>query len=137
MASFTHKFLALTNILGLVPMFYSHTWSDSCVVLATIVASVAMHACETKHKLNPGKSFAKYGDLFLNIDRAMAMIAMSYLFPKWWHLDYAKKVDVLALFCGGLLFSAVGELTESVKLYIICHTFWHIIVYTSMYLILT
>ena len=137
MFSFAHKFLALSNLCGLLPLYYADGWMEIFVVAGTMAASMAMHLTETKHRLNPGTMFLPYSGMSLNIDRTMAVMATLYLLPKWWNMQFLPKMDILALFCGGLLFSAVGELTNSLKVYVVCHTLWHVVVYSTMFILFT
>lgn len=131
MVTFTHLFLAATNIFGIFPILKADGIFERCLVISTVFASVAMHLSETKHKLKPNVIIANKADLFLNMDRGAAIVCMLYFLPKWWY--HAERGRVAALFVGGLLFSGAGELVQNLPVYIACHTMWHLIAYSTMY----
>lgn len=134
MVTKTHAFLAASNIFGVLPLIKAVGIFERSMILAVIAASVGMHLTETKHRLKPSGSFASKEDIFLNMDRGAAIFSLLYLGPR--RLSHHNRGDILALFCGGLLFSAIGELTDNVKLYIACHIIWHLIAYSTMYMLL-
>lgn len=124
----------LTNVFAFYPINVALRKSNyiaAGLTCSSMLASILMHATETKHELIPpiGGQYSKY---FLNIDRLMALILVSYA------VYHASKIPPPLLILPGLklitgaICLRLGEITPNLHLYTLLHTIWHYCAYTSL-----
>jgi hypothetical protein len=133
---FTLITITASNIFGIIPissLIETKRYYGACLVSSAVLASIFMHATETKHNL-PALFWAKYSKTFLNIDRVIAYMTGFYGL----YLFYTNPVKtitqaVLPVIVG--VSCAIGEHTENLTLYNICHCLWHGLAYYSLHLV--
>jgi len=136
MERFTLVAVTASNILGLSPirsLISTNRFYGAGLVTSAVVASVMMHATETKHKL-PGLFLAKYSKIFLNIDRAIAYMTGLYGI----YLFYTNPVKTIWQVITpvvGAISAFIGERTENLPLYTLAHITWHGLAYESLCLV--
>lgn len=127
--------LALSNIVGFADFHELHLL-QKIHVLIIISASTLMHLSETKHGLPGIYPFNQYSQLFLDIDRVVAIASFIY-FLQIFICKYSEgsinNGDIL-LISTGFLCLTISELNITPQiLFIILHTIWHFIAYSFMY----
>ena len=126
-------------MFGLPLLFLPIGWILKLIFFATITCSCLMHISERKHSLPGLYPFNKYSDIFLRYDRIMAricvIIVIFYTYIKWtmistWILVYAAL---------GLVSLIISEkvATENWTFFMVTHSTWHFIAYTTAYLIIS
>ena len=120
-----HIILASSNVVFLPALIkavaLTHWWHALCV-LTVASASVFMHVTETKHGLIPSPALRAWAPVALCIDRAVSISVTAYFLCVRFTIIGSPMVKVAVC---GLVFSAVGELTSHLFLYVICHILWH------------
>lgn len=126
--SHINALVAASNVFGLLPIvagFERDQW-HGLLMTAVVVASVLMHLSETKHGL-PGLVWARHSWLFLQIDRATALLAGGY--GLWLFLKRPSHGVAVAA-AVGLAFMALSEHgTTSQGWFALWHSLWHTIAY--------
>jgi len=136
MDTFTLVTVTASNIVGLVPIYSllsKKRYYGTLLVSSACLASVFMHATETKHNLS-GLFLSKYSNTFLNIDRVIAYLTGIY----GMYLFYTNPVKTLpqvVLPVVGGLSCMIGELTGNLSLYTFLHCVWHGLAYYSLHLV--
>ena len=130
-----HNVLAVSNYLFVIPAIIQvHAIGElyyTLLIHTMILASMLMHISETKHGLLPHSTFVPFSNLFLNFDRAMAIVtALSFLPLVFIH---PHPWSVIATFGIGGILSFIGEQTMVVAIYVPCHLVWHACAYFAMY----
>jgi hypothetical protein len=96
-----------------------------------------MHISETKHHLRP-YFFKRYSQVFLNLDRGIAVLVFLYI-AGLVVLDVSAKgqldhryLAIAGRFLLGALASGLGELTNNLYWYLPLHTIWHYCAFSSI-----
>jgi hypothetical protein len=146
-------FLAGTNLLGIFPIMKTNYLFERCLIVSIVLASIAMHIfvrtkitsirtipkqqsqqlqqSQQQTKILPHSIISSKIDFFLNMNRGSAIISILYFFPRWW--SHNERGSVTVLLSSGLIFSLIGELVKIVPIYIICHSLWHLTLYSTIY----
>lgn len=127
-----HLINVATHAPGIYYLFQfgpdSHTDLGFLGLCASIACSCIMHASETKHGLSGVRRLGAHSTLFLNTDRfaAVLLACIVALHSCVWE----APLFWLGSFVYLSLFTLFGELTHNSPKYVICHTIWHIGVFT-------
>lgn len=135
MKTLTLIIVTCSNIFALIPIqsLIHHGYYGGAILTGlTALASVFMHATETKHQL-PGLFWAEHSNLFLNIDRFFAKVLIMY--GLWLFYDHPNLLPVITSIVG-LIMLGVGELTYHLPLYTFLHSSWHFLAFYSLYLVI-
>lgn len=125
-----------SNVAGIIPLvslFWRERFFGVFIVIMAITASIMMHATETKHRL-PGLCFPALSSACLNMDRFFACLAAlygGYLFLTHPSKHIYQVIVPLVAAC----FAIVGEATENLLLYTLCHSTWHAGAYIGLSLV--
>ena len=125
-----------SNIFGLIPiksLISTGRYYGASLVSGAVIASCCMHATETKHKL-PGLFLAKYSNQFLNIDRVIAYLTGFYGLYLFYTNPTKTPIQVITPLIGAIL-AFIGEQTDNLLLYTVCHVGWHFLAYLSLNLV--
>ena len=136
MQTFTLVSITASNIFGIIPissLISTKRYYGACLVTSAVLASIFMHATETKHKL-PGLFLAQYSKTFLNIDRVIAYITGFYGLYLFYTNPNKTITQAVLSIIGGIA-SIIGECTENLPLYCACHILWHCSAYGSLALV--
>jgi hypothetical protein len=136
MDKFTLITISASNIFGIVPiysLFSKQRYYGTLLVSSACLASVFMHATETKHNLS-GLFLNEYSNAFLNIDRFIAYLTGIYGLYLFYTNPVKTLPQVVLPIVGGLA-SMVGEFTEFLPLYTFLHCVWHGLAYYSLHLV--
>ena len=124
----------LTNAFAFYPINVALRQSNyiaAGLTSSSMLASILMHATETKHQLIPPVA-GEYSEHFLNIDRLMSVLLISY------GVYHVSKISPYLLLAPGLklitgtICLRLGEMTSNLPLYTLLHTIWHYCAYTSL-----
>ena len=135
-----HTILTLSHILALPGIYlsyntryYTQDYVDLFVKLIITLNSILMHISETKHQLKPDFIFLKeWSNIFLNMDRLSAVLGFMYFFyfrfypyvMDWGFYNLRSEFSVYHFF-SILPFLLIGEYTNNLYIYVICHIVWH------------
>ncbi len=128
--------VTVSNIFGLFPiqsLVKSGRFYGAILVTGAVIASIMMHATETKHKL-PGLFLAEYSNMFLNIDRVLAYLTGLYGMFLFFTNPNKNVWQIVAPVVGATS-CFIGERTENLLLYTLCHVVWHALAYGSLCLV--
>lgn len=129
-----HNILAFSNVVGLFVVYYARH-SQLCVGLV-MFASTMMHLTETKHGLRPiWQELTRQSSFWLNVDRFVAVCVFLYLLPVW--LVHKERMLVFVMFAIGAVYSYFGERTMNLAWYTVLHLAWHLLVYASLFVLMT
>jgi len=125
-----------SNIFGAMTvysLYRTKRYGGDILVASAYLASVFMHATETKHNLN-GLFLKQYSNIFLNIDRVLAI--MTGLYGLWlFYNNPTKNISQIIFPLIGALSSFIGEQTMNLPLYTFTHCIWHALAYYSLHLV--
>lgn len=136
METFTLVTVTASNVFGIIPivsLIKTKRYYGTVLVASACVASIFMHATETKHKLS-GLFLKKYSKTFLNIDRVIAYLTGFYGL----YLFYTNPVKTLPQIIYpviGAICAFVGEHTNNLPLYTSLHCTWHALAYYGLHLV--
>jgi hypothetical protein len=128
--------VTISNIFALLPiksLIDNKRYYGAALTGCAAIASIFMHATETKHNL-PGLFLAKYSGLFLNIDRVLAYMTGCYGIYLFLTNPEKTALQVLVPVLGAIG-CGLGEYTGDLKLYCVCHVFWHFMAYYGLGLV--
>lgn len=133
---FTLVTVTLSNVFGLIPivsLYDTKRYYGTMLVTSACLASVFMHATETKHNLD-GLLLKQYSNTFLNIDRVLAI--MTGLYGLWlFYTNPNKNICQIIFPVIGAISSFIGEQTTNLPLYTLTHSIWHAFAYYSLHLV--
>lgn len=128
--------LILTNIWGLFALdtaFQYKLHFDAILVTFIIVSSILMHLTETKHNLIPPYEWAIHWSYFcLNLDRSIAVFAFLWYIYFWDYSYIGITARVTFIILVASILSYLGEQTNNLTIYVICHTIWHLLMYSVL-----
>lgn len=130
-----HVMLALTNWSAVLAATSAADNITLAMVLSVLLASVLMHLSETKHNMNPGRTWARFSTAFLNLDRFVSIMASIYFARMWWMTPMMTFAPPFLVGFGAIML-AIGERTTDVSKYIITHTWWHLAVFMAMWIVI-
>jgi len=125
--------LAASNLAALIPLFHAvraGDWNAAVVSILAGLASAAMHASETRHGW-AALAWGPHGAALLNIDRAVAVAAVTWGLARYTQRVPASWRGDVAVAALGLTCSAAGELA-SPTLYVALHLAWHAAAYWAL-----
>lgn len=135
--------LAFSNIFGLpaiIKALAKNDHSSLAMIYVIIFSGFMMHMTESKHHFT-SVIFPQYSNFFLWIDRINTVLGIFYFFPKYWKSDrkLSNLVEILAIL--GIFSSLLGEQKTEDKffnniIYPGLHLFWHLCVYSGIYLLI-
>ena len=146
--------VTLSNVWGLLLSLDCDDLVPRLLFQSVAIASVLMHLSETKHKLPGIWPFNQWSGLFLNVDRAMSLVVVLYLFLFDLHETWARLVLMflnyrlfsLSVVVGGLVALLIAEnpwvlgrkwsvregKLQGYWLYAASHMLWHYCAYTML-----
>jgi hypothetical protein len=134
--SHINALVAASNLVGLLPIVAG--WQrgplDGLCMALVVLASAMMHLSETKHGL-PGLLWPQHSLLFLNIDRATAILGSIYAL----RLFLMRPMHAVpAIAAVGLAFMFLSEnSTTSQNWFAFWHSSWHAIAYGLLWYLIT
>lgn len=88
--------MACTNLVfGLPAMGYVSGLDNKLVILTAVVVSFLMHISERKHQLPGLYPFNQWTQVFLNLDRVVAVFLSSYMVYLF-HVQYIRDWEITA-----------------------------------------
>jgi hypothetical protein len=133
---FTLVTVTTSNIFGIIPVYSlikTQRYYGSLLVSCACIASIFMHATETKHGLS-GLFLKQLSKTFLNIDRVLAIMTGVYGLYLF-YTNPTKNLYQVILPIFGAMTSFIGEQTMNLPLYTLFHCIWHWCAYYGLYLV--
>lgn len=96
--------MSLSNVMVIFTLLRTTFTIHFNISLCTALASFLMHLSERKHDLPGIYPLNQYANVFLNLDRIMAMIGIVYMLSFFWY-----RMDVIILGVIGLLFMTISK----------------------------
>ena len=75
--------MCFSNVVGLLAICSARDGVQIILATSATVASMLMHLSERKHGLPGVAPFSRFSTLFLNVDRAIAMLCLAYVAKAW------------------------------------------------------
>ena len=129
--------VSLSNLPALLMIFSNIALSQKILITLMVICSCLMHISETKHELRGWYPFNKYSNLFLWLDRIMAVTLCLYIL----HIvinNYNETLNsIIILGLVGLLLNMISELCthDFIAYFAITHCAWHWIAYYIYYVV--
>ena len=140
-----------SNLAALVPLYiiiekimtapgdYAGHWCvELALVFTSMMASLMMHASETKHGLR-GIEFGQFSlvresQAFLWLDRVVALMVVAYILAGWLWLGYYDPPLAFWLAGGiGLVFMTISEhWAHTPQQFMLSHGLWHVLAFTAL-----
>ena len=139
-----------SNLMALVPIYvvlqkmmtapeYEWHWVVELTLLfLSMMASVLMHASETKHGLR-GIEFGQFSliresQAFLWLDRVMTMATVLYILTAWLGLKlYNPRWEFWAIGLSGVVLMTISEhWAYTPRQFMTAHSLWHVMAFTAL-----
>jgi hypothetical protein len=124
---------SLTNIAGIYPLTRFYVTNDVLgfiLTLCAIAGSIGMHLFERKHKLTGFGVSVKVSNILLRIDNCTAIMVTIYGLILCYNND--RWNEALPILLPAYVFLILGELTNNLIAYTVCHSIWHVAAYYTI-----